>query len=88
VSTMPAYRSPWSLESGLRPTVSLTMKASEGTNMTLKKIAICAAALVFASLSGGLAQAGSKGTPNGGVSLSLESGSAWRSSKERVSKRV
>jgi hypothetical protein len=36
--------------------------------MTLKKIAICVAALIFATISVNLAQAGSKGTPNLGAS--------------------
>src|SRR5262245_60814590 len=36
--------------------------------MTLKKIAICAAALVASTIASQLAQAGSKGTPNHGVS--------------------
>jgi hypothetical protein len=38
--------------------------------MTLKKTAIYAAALVAATIASQLAQAGSKGTPNGGVSSS------------------
>jgi hypothetical protein len=36
--------------------------------MTLKKIAICAALLVLATISVGIVQAGSKGTPNFGAS--------------------
>jgi len=36
--------------------------------MTLKKIAICAAALVAATIASQLAQAGGKGSPNLGVS--------------------
>jgi len=36
--------------------------------MTLKKIAICATALVIATIASQLAQAGGKGTPNLGVS--------------------
>jgi hypothetical protein len=38
--------------------------------MTVKKVVICAAALVLATISAPLAQAGSKGTPNLGVSSS------------------
>ena len=36
--------------------------------MTLKKVAICAAALLAATITSQLAQAGSKGTPNSGAS--------------------
>jgi len=36
--------------------------------MTLRNIGICAAALVIATVASPLAQAGSKGSPNGGVS--------------------
>jgi hypothetical protein len=38
--------------------------------MTLKKIAICAAALVVVTIASQLAQAGSKGSPSHGVSAS------------------